>query len=571
MKVIVTGSYRLHEPDFHFEPGRWEEFKVAARTLGKNLAQSRHTLLLSWSNVNMLSQLGAKENVRGNPASHPYWETADYHALMGYLEHVQDNPNGVEKASIVVYVLGKHPQFPGIYPFPRPAVLGNIQGLFEHASDDRPEAPRLEEFEESGWIDLEPHVRSGVVFLQPYGLIYSIQMRQQMLEHIADETGATIVLGGGKATEKAAKAARSRKKLIVISPYCARGAFCDVDRSAAIELPNLARAMRSLAHTPPRSLEQVAAEVPHHLGALAAAEHPPKIIVVTMRVDEFHGFQRHLRLRAEWTGRNQSYETGILQHVSGRPLRVGLIQAREQGEIAAQQITANLIEDTDPRLIIFCGIAGGLATADFTLGDVIVSTRIHYFGPGAVLGSGMLELGQQGGPITHEASELVARIARLVGNGELGDWNADAVIGQPQPGIALKADSFPGGVDVEKSFHHHFDADNGHAGRYRRRKPHPIVHSRAIGGDGNLMKSAAVAEQWRYAARDLGAVEMESGGAYRACQTKSATYNLLTIRALSDVIGLKRDDAWTTYAAYVAGSFCCSFLKTLPEPYASDL
>src|SRR5579863_7277418 len=113
MKVVVTGSYRAHEPDYFFAAGRWDEFKAAARALGRELAKKGHHLLLCWSYNNVFSQLGAKDKERGNPASHPYWETADYHALMGYLENARDHAGAVRKGAVDIRVLGRDKRFPG--------------------------------------------------------------------------------------------------------------------------------------------------------------------------------------------------------------------------------------------------------------------------------------------------------------------------------------------------------------------------------------------------------------------------------------------------------------------------
>src|SRR5690606_1972480 len=66
---------------------------------------------------------------------------------------------------------------------------------------------------------------------------------------------------------------------------------------------------------------------------------------------------------------------------------------------------------------------------------------------------------------------------------------------------------------------------------------------------------------WVKTARHLLAIEMESGGVYRAARERCA---MLAIRGISDLVGLKRNDAWTKYACLVAAQFARGFLRTGP-------
>jgi nucleoside phosphorylase len=66
-------------------------------------------------------------------------------------------------------------------------------------------------------------------------------------------------------------------------------------------------------------------------------------------------------------------------------------------------------------------------------------------------------------------------------------------------------------------------------------------------------------------ARQVAAVEMESAGVYRATHERGVPF--LSIRGISDVVGLKREPAWTGYACHSAASFLRAFLRTRPtEP-----
>jgi hypothetical protein len=59
---------------------------------------------------------------------------------------------------------------------------------------------------------------------------------------------------------------------------------------------------------------------------------------------------------------------------------------------------------------------------------------------------------------------------------------------------------------------------------------------------------------------------MESGGVYRAARDRCP---MLAIRGISDIVGLKRADAWTKYACASAAAFTRGFLRTRPIELAS--
>jgi nucleoside phosphorylase len=82
------------------------------------------------------------------------------------------------------------------------------------------------------------------------------------------------------------------------------------------------------------------------------------------------------------------------------------------------------------------------------------------------------------------------------------------------------------------------------------------------------MKDPAVLIPWLQTARKILAVEMESGGVYRAAQERCP---MLAIRGISDIIGLRRSDTWTKYACASAAAFTRAFLRTRPVPVSDPL
>src|SRR5262245_5179011 len=97
--------------------------------------------------------------------------------------------------------------------------------------------------------------------------------------------------------------------------------------------------------------------------------------ILTIREDEFEAVlhrlpalgivaaRRRYRIRRLPLGTDESYTIATLRCV-------------EQGNTEALNTARDLLEDLDPRFLLVVGIAGGVPSYEFTLGDVIVSTRI---------------------------------------------------------------------------------------------------------------------------------------------------------------------------------------------------
>jgi hypothetical protein len=83
----------------------------------------------------------------------------------------------------------------------------------------------------------------------------------------------------------------------------------------------------------------------------------------------------------------------------------------------------------------------------------------------------------------------------------------------------------------------------------------PIVSS------DRLVKDPKVLFPWITTARSMLAIEMESADVHRATRDRTP---MLSIRGLSDIVGLKRHDAWTKYACASAAAFARAYLRTQP-------
>ena len=282
--------------------------------------------------------------------------------------------------------------------------------------------------------------------------------------------------------------------------------------------------------------------------------------ILTIRDDEFRavlkvfpdnhvihkGRHREYTLRTAEAGRDEQYTVAILRQV-------------EQGNGEAQEAARDFIDDLQPSLLLIVGIAGGLPSDDFSLGDVVLSTRIMDFSVEARVFQGETTYNVGGGPTGRQIATGVANLSAR--EDELGDWwNA---LPKKPPVTVSGSGKFYGPKDWQKKVRENL---KGHFSKQVPARP-PLFFAGVIASSDRLIKDPEVVISWLKAARGIVAIEMESAGAHRATRDRTA---MLSIRGLSDIVGFKRHDAWTKYACASAAAFAAAYLKTRPVPIKSS-
>jgi nucleoside phosphorylase len=275
--------------------------------------------------------------------------------------------------------------------------------------------------------------------------------------------------------------------------------------------------------------------------------------ILTIRDDEFravlsafpddYGIHR---------GRHREYTLRTADAGQGARYRLAILRQIEQGNGEAQEAARDLIDDLQPSLLLVVGIAGGLPSDDITLGDVVLSTRIHDFSVEARKFQENTTYSVAGGPI---AKSIAAGVANLGGReSELGEWWA-ALPSKPPVNFAPAKLYGPKlwQRDVRQKLQVQFG--KGIAERPPRFSAGPIASS------DRLVKDPKLLFPWITSARGILAIEMESAGVHRATRDRTP---MLSIRGLSDIVGLKRHDAWTKYACASAAGFTRGYLRTRP-------
>lgn len=286
--------------------------------------------------------------------------------------------------------------------------------------------------------------------------------------------------------------------------------------------------------------------------------------LIAIREDEFEAALQFFPLTGEFKGKNRTYEISDFKTSDGTIYRAALFCSTEQGHSAAQAAASDVIADLGPSWLVLVGIAGAVPETEFSLGDVVVATRIIDFSVTAALADGTTETALKSAPAHKAVLDLVKRLPAL--KSRLGDWNSLEKLGSSLPAVSIDADHMPIADDAWKqklraTLEHRFLPKDSTQPRL------PIVIAVPIASGNMLMKDSALLQEWLKSARDLKAVEMELPGVYEAARHKDSDIPVLAIRGISDIVGFKRDHAWTEFACKTAASLTRALLNTKPiEP-----
>src|ERR1019366_3415202 len=157
------------------------------------------------------------------------------------------------------------------------------------------------------------------------------------------------------------------------------------------------------------------------------------IAVITIREDETDAVLGRISGVQAVPGSNRTYAVGELGNVHGFSVSIASVRTPAKGQLPAQETARNVIEDLDPAWIAVVGICGAVPDSEFTLGDVIVASRLHAFTIGAVDEGEPVHFSDVGGPLRRQAEDLVGYIRAL--GSDLSGWDADQMIGYPRPDV----------------------------------------------------------------------------------------------------------------------------------------
>ncbi|MCK1564309.1 hypothetical protein IVB08_10095 [Bradyrhizobium sp. 173] len=275
-------------------------------------------------------------------------------------------------------------------------------------------------------------------------------------------------------------------------------------------------------------------------------------MLIAIRTDEFRAVLHHFPTRRRAEGSNRFYEHARIRPRGKAEIGVAITKSPEQGQSAAQATASDMINDLAPRWILLVGIAGGVPDTEYSLGDVVLSNRLHDFSVTAAFQGGTVEHQQQGGPPHIEVEKLLAHLTAM--EEDFTGWNSVESLGMARPTEAVpdKPDRhYYGDEEWKRSVYRSIKAN--FTGAAATRLPRYIV-SPTISSN-TLVKDTGLARQWGKSARHASAVEMELGGLYVAARHDgTGSTRVLAVRGLSDIVGYKRNPDWTAFACKSAAA-----------------
>ncbi len=285
--------------------------------------------------------------------------------------------------------------------------------------------------------------------------------------------------------------------------------------------------------------------------------------IITIREDEFEAILKRFRPLKTVIHGAQIYEYCRLRRPDGRFAKIAIVRTFDQGHNAAQAVAHNVINDLAPRWLILTGIAGGVPHNEFSLGDVLLASRLHDLSITAAIADDEPQFRPTGGAVHPAVGRLVAHIPAW--RDRLGDWNTEAALGRAKPKVFvpddISAPSYYGAnatrEKVRDSLRVHFPSSDAI-------RP-PLFRVGSVATANVLLKDPLLLTAWKRVAREITHVEMEAGGVYTAARhTTQVEVPLLCIRGISDIVGFERAPEWTQFACDSAASFVHAILTLLP-------
>jgi nucleoside phosphorylase len=204
--------------------------------------------------------------------------------------------------------------------------------------------------------------------------------------------------------------------------------------------------------------------------------------------------------------------------------RVILLSVGGMGRVKAADVAGAAINRWRPRFVVLVGIAGGIASADVRLGDVLVADQIVDYE--------LQKLRSDGPRRRYEVHQADARLLAAASN---LDTTWTELIETPRP-VEGAPSRFIG----------------------------PIAT-----GDKVIAATGALTEYLREWPKLIG-VEMEAGGAARAAHGSARKPGFFMVRSVSDLADAAQEDpatrAWRSYACDVAASYTVGLLRSGPAP-----
>lgn len=263
--------------------------------------------------------------------------------------------------------------------------------------------------------------------------------------------------------------------------------------------------------------------------------------IVTMKEEEHVALLDKFEPTTYLRGIRRDYDVASVSTNRGA-CRVAITRCVQQGNGFAQRAAQEMLSDIKPRFLLVVGIAGGVPTEDFCLGDVVVSSYIQDLTlEDTGTGPGDQRYDAKGCPLHPSATRIVERL-RAIERHARGWDSAESVVCE-RPGLTGKH------TTEDATWNSLIDA----ALAVHARRGSPSGTAQTIASSDRLIKDPELLKEWRQVLKSVAAVEMESAGVYLLCQREGVPF--MVVRGISDIVGWRRDEAWTRYACHTAAAY----------------
>ena len=280
--------------------------------------------------------------------------------------------------------------------------------------------------------------------------------------------------------------------------------------------------------------------------------------VITIRTDEHDAVLDRLPDRQSVFGGEWNYNYAAFRNSADELIRVAVARTETQGHGAAQQLANDIVLDLNPKWIVLVGIAGGFPSDDFSLGDVVLASKVVDLSVTAAKKGGVTEYVVNAGPCHPDVEKFLAWLPGE--KNRLPEWYLPAKLIHEKPDLQAPTDHTDdrlyGNEDHKKDV---ADALKLHFSESRA----PLFAPAALGTSNMLVKDTQVVDEFTDVSRDIEHVEMEAGGVYRVCHRKRLP--LLCVRGISDIVGFNRAPEWTLFACHSAAAFFDAIVNSLPR------
>lgn len=281
--------------------------------------------------------------------------------------------------------------------------------------------------------------------------------------------------------------------------------------------------------------------------------------IITIREDEFDAVLQRLPFIQLVTGR-QRYAVSRLETVSDDEYVIACVRCLEPGTGQAQEVARTMIDELNPQWILVVGIAGSIPDYEYTLGDVILASRLHDFSVSAIIENSDREVRQEfasgGGPMHQDVQTLLSALPAI--NMVLDKWHTPDSLTVPRPEVRLGRNNFYGDDAWKRKVKECLSRYFGTASI----RQHPKAFTGSVASSGILLKDTQTASLWLRTSRDIKGMEMELSGVYQAAWPYQKP--VLAIRGISDIVGFKRSPDWTSYACHTAAAYTMALLRSRP-------